>query len=70
MPHGRGEELDHSYNGRGPRNIGPSGVRALPLASGINVGGHYFRYFPFLTAVVKIPEGDVVGFQLFAWAPK
>ena len=25
--------------------IGPSGVRALPLAAGINVGGHYFRYF-------------------------
>ena len=27
--------------------IGPSGVRALPLAAGINEGGHYFRYiFP------------------------
>ena len=25
--------------------IGPSGVRALPLAAGINKGGHYFRYF-------------------------
>ena len=24
--------------------IGPSGVRALPLAAGINEGGHYFRY--------------------------
>ena len=23
------------------QNIGPSGVRALPLAVGINVGGHY-----------------------------
>ena len=23
--------------------FGPSGVRALPLAAGINVGGHYFR---------------------------
>ena len=23
-------------------NIGPSGVRALPLAAGINEGGHYF----------------------------
>ena len=22
--------------------LGPSGVRALPLAAGINVGGHYF----------------------------
>ena len=26
-------------------SIGPSGVRALPLAAGINEGGHYFRYF-------------------------
>ena len=26
-------------------DIGPSGVRALPLAAGINEGGHYFRYF-------------------------
>ena len=25
--------------------IGPSGVRALPLAAGINEAGHYFRYF-------------------------
>ena len=25
--------------------IGPSGVRALPLAAGINVGGHYFWYW-------------------------
>ena len=24
--------------------IGPSGVRALHLAAGINVGGHYFWY--------------------------
>ena len=24
--------------------IGPSGVHALPLAAGINVGGHYFAY--------------------------
>ena len=27
--------------------IGPSGVRALPLAAGRNVGGHYFKYFSF-----------------------
>ena len=26
-------------------NFGPSGVHALPLAAGINIGGHYFRYF-------------------------
>ena len=25
--------------------IGPSGLRALPLAAGINIGGHYFKYF-------------------------
>jgi hypothetical protein len=25
--------------------FGPSGVRALPLASGINVGGHYKGHF-------------------------
>ena len=25
--------------------VGLSGVRALPLAAGINKGGHYFRYF-------------------------
>ena len=28
-----------SYN----NTIGPSGVRALPLAAGRNEGGHYFR---------------------------
>ena len=46
--------------------IGPSGVRALPLAAGINVGGHYFWYINLflvsLATVVKIPEGVVVGF--------
>jgi hypothetical protein len=72
----------------------------LPLAAGINEGGHYFAYiigpsvavqtvsdihrplfyiffhsFSFLvlllgTAVAKTPEGVVVGFQIFAWAPK
>ena len=26
------------------RIIGPSGVRALPLAAGMNEGGHYFWY--------------------------
>ena len=34
-------------------SFGPSGVRALPLAAGINVGGHYFRYFfTFLVVLV------------------
>ena len=54
--------------------FGLSRVRALPLAAGINVGGHYFWYYStlvvvVLTTVVKIPEGVVVGFQIFAWAP-
>ena len=30
---------------RRKRNFGPSGVHALPLAPGINEGGHYFRYY-------------------------
>jgi hypothetical protein len=29
--------------GNGLSNFGPSRVRALPLAAGINEGGHYFR---------------------------
>ena len=34
----------------GARNpIGVSGVLVLPLASGRNEGGHYFRYFSTLT---------------------
>ena len=54
-------------------------MRALPLAAGRNEGGHYFRYIiplvvvvvvlVLVTAVVKIPEGVVVWFQIFAWAP-
>ena len=32
------------------QNIGPSGVRALPLAAGINVVGHYkWHFFLFLS---------------------
>ena len=47
---GRAEGLVCADSGaRTPNGIrgsfGPSGVRALPLAAGINVGGHYFRYF-------------------------
>ena len=51
-------------------------MRALALAAGINVGAtisDIFLFFSFLisllTAVVKIPEGIVVGIQIFAWAP-
>ena len=50
--------------------IGPSGVCALPLAAGINEGGHYFRYIIPLVLVVVTTEGVVVGFHIFAWAPK
>ena len=63
--------------------FGQSGVRALPLAAGINEGGHYFRYFSsfllfffssfllfFLPPLFKTTEGVVVGIQIFAWAPK
>ena len=56
--------------------IGPSGVRALPLAAGINVGGHYkWRFFLFFFlssssgSLLILPEGVVVGIQIFAWAP-
>ena len=57
--------------------VGPSGVRALPLAAGINVGGHYKWHF-FLSlsslslssgSLLILPEGVVVGVQIFAWAP-
>ena len=38
----------------------------------INFFSFLFFFFSLLlsTAVVKIPEGVVVGFQIFAWAPK
>jgi hypothetical protein len=51
-------------------------VRALPLAAGINEGGHYFRYFFLflllflLPPLLKTAEGVIEGFQIFAWAPK
>ena len=65
-------------------SIGPSVVRALPLAAGRNKGGHYFRYIilPDISCagkrtypaqnppLFKTTEGVVVGFQIFAWAPK
>ena len=51
--------------------IVPSGVRALPLAAGINVGGHYKWHFFFSlslsqfslsSSLLILPEGVVVGF--------
>ena len=40
--------------------IGPSGVRALPVAAGTNEGGHYFAYFSsyLLTPIRQIPIRD------------
>ena len=43
-----------NVGGRNKWHFGPSGVRALPLAAGINVGGHYFRYFFLLLLVVVV----------------
>jgi hypothetical protein len=51
--------------------IGPSGVRALPLAAGINECGHYSKYFSFfffffvLPPLFKTTEGVVEGFLVF-----
>ena len=55
------------------KDFGPSGVRALPLGSGINVGGHYkWHFFLFFLlssgSLLILPEGVVVGIQIFAWA--
>ena len=51
----------------------------LPLAAGRNEGGHYFglsgvHALPLAAGfwgvpLFKTPEGVVVGFQIFAWAP-
>ena len=55
------------------KNIGPSEVRAT---SGQHLGGHYFAYINLLLFLLLLPplfkttEGVVVGFQIFAWAPK
>ena len=38
FPHYLQQFFNNSHN----HTIGPSGVRALPLAAGINEGGHYF----------------------------
>ena len=51
-------------------HIGPSEVRAT---SGANLGRPVFlAIIPLLllAAVTKIAEGVVIGFQIFAWAPK
>ena len=46
-------------------NFGPSGVRALSVAAGTNVGGHYcWRFFSlFLSkALTFLPERGQLGF--------
>ena len=55
------------------KTIGPSGVSALHLAAGINVGGHYKLHFFLLflsSSLLILPEGVIMGFWNFAWAPK
>ena len=43
-------------------SFGPSGLRALPLAAGINEGGHYFRYFgPSGVRALPLAAGINVG---------
>jgi hypothetical protein len=59
--------IEVSYTGK---DFGPSGVRALPLAAGINVGGHYKWHFfllsplsfsPLSSSLLILPEGVIVG---------
>jgi hypothetical protein len=44
-------------------NLGPSGVRALPLAAGINVGGHYKGHFG--PSEVRASSGQHLGGHYF-----
>jgi hypothetical protein len=46
-------------------DFGPSGVCALPLAAGINEGGHYFRYFYFLGVTTAIQNHKRVCHSFF-----
>jgi hypothetical protein len=62
--------ISRKYLGHLPfPKIGLSGVHALPLAAGINVGGHYKWHFFSLAVLLSLsssllilPEGVVVGF--------
>ena len=54
-------------------HIGPSGVHALPLAAGINIGGHYKGHFFSLSSsssgsLLILPEVVVIGFRNLPWA--
>ena len=52
-------------------SFGPSGVRVLPLAAGINVGGHYkWHFFSFFLSfsfsspsLIFLQEGVIIGFR-------
>ena len=60
---GRAEGLACAKNPIGMSgNFGTSGVRALPLAAGINKGGPYFRYWSELSACAS---GANLGRPLF-----
>ena len=42
LPPGHGGDKEGGSSSTQKVSIGPSGVRALPLAAGINEDGHYF----------------------------
>ena len=47
-------------------SFGPSGVRALPLAAGINEGGHYFLGI-FGPSVLRAPAEQLTVDHYFAY---
>ena len=66
----------HCKNSYTTTTIGPSGLRALPLAAGRNKGGHYFSYIlvraecvrcPWLLAETKV--ATILGIFSHFWAP-
>ena len=66
----------HSFVNETYTTFGPSvAVQAVSRSDdGTTIIIDFFSFLFFSlfssTAVVKIPEGVVVGFQIFAWAPK
>ena len=54
--------------------LGPSGVRALPVAAGTNVVapivGIFFLSLSLSKVLTFLPERRQLGFQNFAWAPE
>jgi hypothetical protein len=55
------------------KRIGPSGVCALHLAAGRNVGGHstwHYLSFFLSESFTFLPERRQLGLQNFAWTPK